>query len=363
MMRRRFAVVAILACALATAAAPGVASARKIEKAFWGPAQRDGVSLFPAYQDLGVRIVQLQVNWAQTAPTRPQDPTNPDDPAYHWPADADFITQQAPQYGMRPLLMVERTPEWANGGQANTFLPTDTADYTNFLIALSRRYPGVHLWMIWGEACSHSHITPITPQGFGEPLPPDVRRQPQGYAQLLDAAYGTLKSVSRSNTVIVGNTWAVCDIRPIDWAHYLRMPNGRRPRMDLWGHNPYIVYDPSKVRPAWKVSDIYHLPDLQKAIDHYFGRPRGHRIGLYLSEFTMPTAPDQEFPVHASEGGQAQIINQAFRISRKLGTVSAIGWLYLYDTPPGPGESEGHYGGLIRPDGSLKPAYAAFKRQ
>ncbi|MBJ7470591.1 MAG: hypothetical protein JHD16_04790, partial [Solirubrobacteraceae bacterium] len=49
---------------------PGVAAA-KPKLAIWGPAERDGVSQFPIYQDLGVDILELQVNWRNTAATRP----------------------------------------------------------------------------------------------------------------------------------------------------------------------------------------------------------------------------------------------------------------------------------------------------
>jgi hypothetical protein len=43
--------------------------------------------------------------------------------------------------------------------------------------------------------------------------------------------------------------------------------------MDMWGHNPFVVYPPRKVPEKWKVSDIYRLSELQEAIDHYFGKP------------------------------------------------------------------------------------------
>src|SRR3954467_162012 len=204
---------------------------------------------------------------------------------------------------MKQLIEVSKTPSWASGNSDPRYLPTDPADYTNFLIAASRRYPSVRYWMIWSEACSQNRLQPITPQDFGTPVTADARSQPRAYAALLDASYATLKGITPDNVVIGGNSWAVCGIRPIDWAHYLKTPDGRRPRMDLWGHNPYVVYNPHKLPDDWKVTDIYHLPELQAAIDKYFGkRPR---IGLFLSEFTMPTAPDVEFPLYTSERGQA----------------------------------------------------------
>jgi hypothetical protein len=361
MMRTRVLALVVTICAAGVAMTPQPVAAREVQKAIWFSPPTNGVSEFPTYSELGVKIVELGLNWSEIAPTRPSDPTNPNDPAYRWPADADSVSQQTQMFGMQELLMVSQTPEWANGGQDPRYPPTATADYTDFLVAASRRYPAVRLWLIWSEACSHNQFLPITPQAFGKPVTPQARVQPQAYATLLDASYTTLKQLDPRNVVIGGSTWAACDIRPIDWAHYLKLPGGGRPRMDLWANNPYIVINPKQVPKAWKVSDIYGLPRLQAAIDHYFGRKP--RIGLFLSEFMVPTRPDREFPIYTSERGQAKYTRDAFQISRKLGTVTALGWLHLYDRPPPPGQTEGSTGGLLRQDGTKKPAFYVFRRE
>jgi hypothetical protein len=361
MMRTRILALAVAVCAAALAAAPAPVAARQLQKAIWNRGPTNGVSEFPTYQQLGVKIVETSLNWAQIAPTRPTNPTDPNDPAYHWPADVDAASQQTQIYGMQQLLEVSKTPPWANGGQDPNYPPTAASDYTDFVVAASRRYPAVRLWLIWSEACSHYRFLPITPQPLGAPVSADARVQPQAYATLLDASYATLKGLNPGNTVIGGSTWAACDIRPIDWAHYLKLPDGRRPRMDLWSNNPFIIYNPKKIKRSWKISDIYGLPRLQAAIDHYFGtKPR---IGLFLSEFTVPTADDVSLALHTSERGQAKYLRDAFQISRKLGTVAALGWLELYDLPPGPGERLGSPGGLIRQDGVKKPAFSVFRRE
>ncbi|MFL5857291.1 MAG: hypothetical protein ACJ77L_11180 [Solirubrobacteraceae bacterium] len=357
MMRTRPLLLAALACLLTTAAAPALADAATVRKAFWAQPEQ-----FPTLQELGVDIVEASLDWSQVAPTRPADATNPNDPAYHWPRAVEGDVPQAQAYGMAQTLMISKTPEWASGNPDPRFPPTSTSDFTDFLIAVSRRYPSVRHWMIWSEACSHTRFQPITLQGLGTPVTSDARFQPRPYAQLLDASYVTLKGLSRRNVVIGGSTWAVCDIRPIDWAHYLKMPNGRRPRMDMWGHNPFVVYPPRKVPEKWKVSDIYRLSELQDAIDHYFGKPHHKKIRLFLSEFEMPTGPDQDIPIHTSEGGQARFVKQAFQQARKVGAY-ALGWLYLQDQPVPAGGTEGKFGGLLRPDGTRKPAFDVFRRE
>src|ERR1035438_2763209 len=57
-------------------------------KAMWGPATHDGVSLFPTYRELGVKIYEEKLAWDSIAMRRPRSPRNPNDPAYVWPAEA-----------------------------------------------------------------------------------------------------------------------------------------------------------------------------------------------------------------------------------------------------------------------------------
>jgi hypothetical protein len=104
-------ILAVLACVPASAMA--VKQSRK--KAIWGPVRVNGVSQFPIYKDLGAGIYMTRVNWWQIAPTRPAHPADPNDPAYHWPADIDDAIQQAKQYGMQITMELSDSPGWASG--------------------------------------------------------------------------------------------------------------------------------------------------------------------------------------------------------------------------------------------------------
>src|SRR6476661_2258442 len=94
------------------------------EKAIWGPvAMPDGSSAFPVYKQLKVDVFQVQLNWAQTAASRPADPTNPDDPAYRWPKLVDTAVADAGGQGIQVAIMVRGTPGWANGGKDASWAP------------------------------------------------------------------------------------------------------------------------------------------------------------------------------------------------------------------------------------------------
>src|SRR4051794_34343219 len=54
-------------------------------KAMWGPATHDGVSLFPTYRTLGVKLYEDALRWNEIAKRRPRDAQNPRARAYKWP--------------------------------------------------------------------------------------------------------------------------------------------------------------------------------------------------------------------------------------------------------------------------------------
>ncbi|MGB9183036.1 MAG: hypothetical protein WCB67_03150, partial [Solirubrobacteraceae bacterium] len=132
-----------------TALTPAPASA--FSKAIWGSAYHQGVNQFPMYKRLGVGIVEADLDWSQIAPARPRQATNPRDRAYRWPATIQRIVAQARRFHMQVLLQLIFTPPWANGGGVANVPPLNPRDYAAFAKAAARKYPSVHLWMIWGE--------------------------------------------------------------------------------------------------------------------------------------------------------------------------------------------------------------------
>ena len=239
----RFAGVYLLALGVALllpAASPGAVT---LKKSIWGPATVHGVSQFPIYADLGVGLWQRNLAWDQVAARRPERPADPADPAYAWPVELDAEIANAARYGIEVSLLVMGTPPWANGGRPARWAPTAPQDYADFLAAASRRYPAVRHWMIWGEPTKSSNFEPLRPDN-GARLRRSGLRGPHKYARMLDAGYVALKGVSPRNLVIGGNTFTVGTVSPRRWIQALRLPSGRPPRMDLWGHNPFSARRP-----------------------------------------------------------------------------------------------------------------------
>lgn len=347
-------------------AGPATAKGRQVssKKSIWGPVTRNGKPQFPIYHDLGAKIWQEAVNWNEVAPDRPADASNPADPAYQWSADLDEAVAAGRIYKIRIALQVRSTPPWANGGRPSNWVPTHLGDLKAFITAAARRYPSVKLWMVWGEPSRKENFMPLTPEK------PQSRRltkkqavAPRYYARMLDASYAALKAVRRSNIVIGGNTFTAGDITPYNWVRYLRLPNGRRPRMDLYGHNPFTGRRPRQNAPQDPyVVDISDLPTFTRFLDkHGLRGTGGHKLKLFLSEFFWPTDhANDEFAFHVSKKLQASWLRDALKIVRRSSRIYTLGWFSLYDDAPRPdGLSVNR--GLMTYKGKRKPAYNVFR--
>jgi hypothetical protein len=346
----------LLVALLCTVAAASPAQARfNAKKAIWGPASVNGQSQFPLYKQLGVGIFQETLSWRDIATARPAHPTDPADPAYRWPVRVDTAIREAQANGMRSLLMLQVTPAWANGDGPGSRAPKNAKDLADFARAAAKRYPTVHLWMIWGEPTKAINFDLVRSQ-LGFPLTTAQRAAPRRYARMLDASYSVLTKASPKNLVIGGNTYTTGDVTTVKWIQALRLPNGKPPRMDLYGHNPFSNREPnlSNGPSANERIDFSDLGRLRTAVAKYLGRPRHKSIRLFLSEWTIPTAIDDEFNFYVDLDVQAKWIRSAFSIVNGAKWIYALGWIHVYDDPPS------SIAGLFDKDGSPKPGAQAF---
>jgi hypothetical protein len=355
--------VAALAIAL-IAPRPAPADVTR-KKSLWGPATVAGVSQFPIYADLGAGIWQSGLSWADVARRRPAHPTDPHDAAYAWPAGLDAAIADAKAHGIAVALLAMRTPAWANGGRSAAWAPRSPRAYARFLAAAARRYPAVRHWIIWGEPTQSANFQPLQPD-HGRRLTGAGLRGPRIYARMLDRAYGALKAVNPANLVIGGNSFTVGAVAPQHWIEALRLPSGRPPRMDLYGHNAFSARRPLLSQPPLLrgYADFGDLDTLAGWLDRDLkgARPDGRRLKLFLSEMTFPTDhTNVEFNFWLTRATQASWITDALRATRTWSRIYTFGYLGLYDDPLRP-DGQQVERGLIERDGTRKPAYEAFKR-
>ena len=322
-------------------------------KAMWGPSVLpDGSSAFPTYTRLGVQVLQHQLSWREVATARPANPRDPADPAYKWPSSLDAVVAEADRNGIKTALMVKRTPDWANGNRGEQWVPTRLGDYADFMVAAARHYPTVRHWMIWGE--------PTRGDSF-KPMPPNSRRGPRVYAQLLDKAYGALKGVRRSNVVIGGMTWTVGTVSASKFVRWMKLPNGKPPRLDWFGHNPFSVRFPRLSKPTYarNVRDMSDVDTFSREVRRAY-RARHKAPRLWLSEFTVSAVRNNRaFAYHVSLQGQARWVTAAYKIACTHRYIAGLGWYTLLDEPD---QRAGLTSGVLDYLGRPKPAFESYRR-
>ena len=335
------------------------------KKLMWGPPfLADGTPLWPTYRDLGVGIFGVQARWEEIAPTeRPADPTDPKDPAYEWPQYLTDSIRQAQKTGMKTQLLLMGTPEWANGGRSWNWAPDNPSDFGDFATAITRRYPSVDLWMIWGEPNREPNFSPSTPMTL-EQVDPDYELTeeqqvaPRNYAVMLDTAYEALKREGPSDQVIGGNTYTSAgedNIRPYQWIEYMQLPDGSRPRMDMWGHNPWgnrlpdLEHEPSQ-NGTVSFSDLGRLVEALDAAE-FPDAP----LELYLAEWGVGTGfEDKDLLQDLDEETADKWIRTGFEIA-EWKRIYTLGWVHPTDT-------ERNSTGLLTEDGEEKSTYDTYKR-
>jgi polysaccharide biosynthesis protein PslG len=324
-----------------------------------GPKAPGGGWNFREFRTLGVRVWTSGISWANIAPTRPADPRSPTDPAYVWPADLDTALNKARAYGIEPVLYVNGFPGWSNGGRDPSWVSTNPADYGDFMAAAVARYPQVRRWIAFSEP---SHILNFRPQGDGG------RRAPRLYAQLLDAAYRAMHAVRQDVVVIGGNVHPAGKndeetTAPDTFLRNMVLPNGRRPRLDMFGINPYTERQLDMKLPhrAGRV-DLNDVDWLGRKLDRYYP---GRHLQIFVEEFGWNTE-------HAARGWlyivsrkkQAARLSIAYKMASRLPRINTMCWFQLYDAPPDKSGTTwlNWTSGLRTVRGARKPAWWSFAR-
>jgi hypothetical protein len=323
------------------------------------PTSRGGKWIFPELRALRVRVWMSGLSWAGAAPTRPADARSPEDPAYVWPASLELALDKARAYGIEPVLYVNGFPAWSNGGRDQPWVPNNPADYGDFMAAAVARYPQVRRWIVFAEP---SHFVNFRPQGG------NGRRAPRLYAQLLDAAYGAMHAVRRDVVVIGGNVHPAGrndqeTTAPDTFLRYMVLPNGRRPRLDMFGINPYTERPLNMALPhrAGRL-DFNDLDWLARQLDRYWPR---RRLQLFIEEFGWNTEHEAQGWLYVvSRKKQAANLSTAYRLAAKMPRINTMCWFQLVDAPP---YKQGNVwlnwtSGLRTWRGVQKPSWRAFAR-
>lgn len=190
-------------------------------------------------------MVQL-FDWSQIEPLPGE---------YFWEYP-DSVARACQHYGLNLVVRLDQPPEWAVSS-GDDGLPIDVDAYASFVARVAYRYQRrVEAYVIWNE--------PNLAQEWGG-RPPD----PEGYAELLRAAYGAVKSSDPQALVVSAGLAPTnrMDETAMDDRVFLQglYEAGAREFFDVLGAHPYgFAYAPDDPHDAHEGLNFARLEDLRE---------------------------------------------------------------------------------------------------
>jgi hypothetical protein len=242
--------------------------------------------------------------------------------------------------GQRPIMIVMYAPCWARPSTpcpgAFGGYPPDAAyepAWARFVRLVATRYPAARAVEVWNE--------PNFATFFHSPAP-------ERYARLLREAFGAVKGVAPGLPVIGGS------LAPArGWQRFLAraFAAGAGEHMEGLGLHPYPHGDRI-------VTDFRRqLRDARRVL----ARHGDERLPLWITEIGVSANPRAWSPRARGERAQARDLVELYRTALRVRGVDAFIVHGLRDEPSaGPWEAGV---GVLRPDGSAKPAFCALAAQ
>lgn len=282
--------------------------------------------------------------------------------SYNW-AVTDRVVNAVRSRNINLLPILAYAPAWARPVGCTTYMcgPANPADYAAFAKAAVIRYApqGVHTWEIWNE--------PNIKQ-FWQPQPDAVK-----YASFLKAAYTAIKAQDGTALVISGGLAPAItskgNISPTDFLTQLYQ-DGSGPFFDAFGFHPYSYPALPSYGASWNAwgqmstttTNLRNIMamngDSQKQIwmTEYGAPTGGPKAGATLSNFNFVNSPD-----HVDETLQVSMLTEALTLwKQETPWAGPIFWYSYKDLGVTPTTNENFFG-LLRNDGSHKPAYDVLK--
>ena len=312
-------------------------------------------------RDANATIVRTLVTWANVAPSRPANASDPFDSAYRF-QDLDELVRNTQERDMEVLITIWGTPKWANGGKTPNFLPTRMSDLTAFSRAVASRYSGrfagypfVRFYSIWNESNLQLFLAPQF-DAKGKSV------GPRNYAKLAAAAYAGIKAGNARAKVAVGSTSSNGRDKPLKGksdthspGRFAQLVAAANPRLkfDAWAQHPYPV--PVSQKPSQLVRypnvTLKSFPRFTKDLDKWFKRKN---VRLWITEYGHEVKSDGE-PNGVSRAQQAAFTGQALALARANPRTDMFVWFVFRDHATSEWQS-----GLRTKSGAAKPSLARF---
>lgn len=331
---------------------------------------------FPLLKSLHVPVLRANLHWGgaplAVATKRPDDASDPADPAYNW-SPFDEMVKRAAEAHIKVLATIVGTPGWANGGKARYYAPRNPNDLKQFAIAAATRYsgsyppgsdnplPAIKLWLAWNEPNNPVFIRPQ----FKKVGKRFVVASASIYARICNAIVTGVHSagvpgekVACGATAPRGNN-SGRNIRPsVTPLVFLKALKKAGAKFDVYAHHPYYSgpsespSTPPKGRKAGAVT-LGNIGDLLAELKRLYGGKH-----LWITEYGYQTRPpDSIFGV--SYAKQSKYLAQAYALVKKNPRIDMLIWFLLRDDRR---VENGWQSGLMTAGGRKKPAFGTFGR-
>jgi hypothetical protein len=289
---------------------------------------------------LGVDIVRFTLRWDQVAQARPENPRDPDDPAYRWEL-YEPVLQRLYDARIGVLLTLWGTPEWANGGEKPNRMPASATALADFAYAVATKYPWIRLWTVWNEPNLQLFLRPNSPRLY--------------VTRLLNPTYRALKAADRRNLVAGGVSSprkTPSGHSPITWIRGMRSAGAR---LDAYAQNPYAVRPgetPSR-GGCWRCAEftMATLPKLIEEVRRNFGL----RTRIWLTEYGYNSKPPSRW-LGVPNRLQARYVAEAAMRAYLASRVDVLIHFLVRDEP----NPKRWTSGFLTSRGKAKPSFAAY---
>lgn len=301
----------------------------------------------------GASWIRFDLNWANVQPSNAHD--------YQW-SQYDHLVAASRARDIKMLVIVDYTPAWARLKQCNSSdkcQPANPDQYAAFTAAASKRYAplGVHNWEIWNE--------PNNPN-FWQPA-----SSPSQYVQLLKKAYLAIRGQDSTALIITGGlspqSTAGSAYSPIDFLKGLYAQDGKN-YFDGVGDHPYTfpLSPSSNAHQAWD-----QMANQKNGLRQIMVSNGDTSKKIWITEFGAPTGGPgtvatiqnlnlSQHPFVVGEPLQARILSDATQFYQGYDWVGPF-FVYSYQDTGTDQSTNENFFGLIRSDGTQKPAYTVFK--
>ncbi|MGJ7917770.1 cellulase family glycosylhydrolase [Massilia sp. LXY-6] len=293
-----------------------------------------------AYKTLGVKWVRFDFDWSVMQPA----------PTTYNLVNHDRVVTALAKAQIKILGLIAYTPGWANGGQVSKFFPpTNPQTFASFAAFLTARYAGmgVAAWEIWNEPNLVQFWNPGA--------------DPAAYAQLLKQSYIAIKKQNPKMVVVSGGLGQPSTGGGnMEARLFLQLlyGSGAAPYFDAVGNHPYTAPQLPLDSSSNNWAQMFSTSTSFRSIMNQYGDDKKK---IWITEYGAPTSGTNIWGTTVSEDRQASMVTQTLALTASYTWTGPTFWYNFKDfCAAGSSDSECYYG-MVRSDGTAKPAFNAYR--